>query len=372
MSGVDGANDAAALQLLAALGEIPTAPLHELKVAAYVAGYLQAIGVPFQVDPYGNVIATLGQSQSVPPVAFAAHLDHPAFEISAVGSGRTARALLLGGVSVDCFHRPVPVLVYPNAHPVNATIIGAERDVPVSGSVTLILEVEDVVQVGDYGVFDLPPFQQEGETVSMRAADDLAGVAAALAALKELARSPVPGQVFGVFTRAEEVGLVGAALVAQQRILPPRTIVISLECSRELPGAQPGLGPVIRVGDRTRSFDPVGEALLLAARDRLADTPVQRQLMSGGTCEATAYAFAGYAATGVALPLVNYHNVGPDDSIAQEQINARDYLGEIKILVAAAHAAGVAVEPSSKARIAARVDQYQARLRASAPDFQQL
>ena len=372
MPNQDGTNGTDALQLLEALGEIPTAPLHELKVAAFVAGYLQAIGIPFRVDPYGNLIATLGQSQSVPPVAFAAHLDHPAFEISTVGSARTARAQLLGGVSVDCFQRPVPALIYPNAHPVKATIIGAERDVPVSGTVTLILEVDAAVQVGDYGVFDLPAFQQEGETISMRAADDLAGVAAALAALKELARSNPPGQVFGVFSRAEEVGLVGAALVAQQRILPPETIVISLECSRELPGALPGLGPVIRVGDRTRSFDPAGEALLLAARDRLADTPVQRQLMSGGTCEATAYAFAGYNATGVALPLVNYHNVGPDNTIAPEQIDARDYLGEIKLLVAAAHSAGVTAEPASKARIAARVDQYQARLRASAPDFQQL
>ncbi|HLH73729.1 MAG TPA: hypothetical protein VKX96_10635, partial [Chloroflexota bacterium] len=161
--------DVEALRLLATVGEIPTAPLHELRVAAYVAGFLHANRVPFRVDPYGNLIATLGQGGLAPPVALAAHLDHPAFEISAIGSAGTARALLLGSVSADCFRRPVPALVFGNASPVSATIVGAERDVPTAGSVTLILEVDRKVRVGDFGVFDLPSFQQEGETISMRA-----------------------------------------------------------------------------------------------------------------------------------------------------------------------------------------------------------
>ena len=87
---------------------------------------------------------------------------------------------------------------------------------------------------------------------------------------------------------------------------------------------------MIRVGDAVSSFDPEGEALLLVARNtlqsRISGRPVQRQLMSGGTCEATGFGKRGYRTTGVALPLGNYHNQGPDDTIAAEYISARDFL----------------------------------------------
>jgi endoglucanase len=133
-----------------------------------------------------------------------------------------------------------------------------------------------------------------------------------------------------------------------------------------------GQGPVIRVGDRTRSFDPEAEAVLLAARARLqaADRGalVQRQLMSGGTCEATAFGLQGYRATGVALPLGNYHNVGPEQTIAAEYVSARDFLTEVDLLVAAAEAVG---QPTASlwGRFAEAAARYRGRLEASAERF---
>ena len=361
-------SDARALQTLAELAAIPTASFHESLVATYVAEYLRGIGIPFSVDRHGNLIATYRKGTSNRPIALVAHLDHPAIEISEVSSPTTATATLLGGVPATCFDRVVPLSLVTATGRRAGSIVGREIN-PENGRVqSLHLQHEGELSVGDWGVFDLLAYGQDGNAIAMRAADDLAGVAAALEAFREIVRTAMPGIVYGVFTRAEEVGLVGAALVAADRRLPLETIVISLECSRALPGAELGLGPVIRVGDRSGSFHPDGESLLLAALDALPGRAIQRQLMSGGTCEATAFIRAGYRATGVALPLGNYHNVGPNNVISPEHIDVRDFLGEIDLLVAAAGAATglLAVDPLVPAKI------HQSRLEASAAPFRLL
>lgn len=365
-------NEDTALTVLSEVASIPTAPLHEEGVAAYVTRFLRDLGLPFQADPFGNLIATYRRGDGALPVAFVAHLDHPGLEITAVGPGRIAQAALLGGVPPDCFDRPVPATVMSDAQSNPATIVGYDLHPGTRRVASLKLECTGRVSVGDFGIFDLPGFQREGDEIALRVADDLAGVAASLLALKQVVDSSVDGTVFGIFTRAEEIGLVGAALVAQQRLLPADTIVVSLECSRELPGAQSGNGPVIRVGDRARAFHPDGEALLLAARERIHDVPIQRQLMSGGVCEATAFGAAGYRTTGVALPLINYHNVGPDDVIAPERINVRDFLGEIALLVAGVEAAAAPRPLTIDATIQQRIQQHQERLQNTAVTFQKL
>lgn len=359
-----------ALRVLAEIGEIPTAPLHEQAVAAYVVRFLQNLGLPTTADPYGNLLATYHNGPAHQPVALVAHLDHPAIEITTVGPGSTAQAALLGGVPLDCFSHPVPVRVIREHASVEATIVGSDVNLQTGRVSSLTLECHGPVAVGDFGIFDLPGFQRDGDELALRAADDLAGVAAALMTLQEAVAGQVEGVVYGVFTRAEEIGLVGATLVAEQRLLPPETIVVSLECSRELPGAQPGQGPVIRVGDRVRSFHPDGEALLLAARERRPGLPVQRQLMTGGTCEATAFSEEGYRTTGVALPLINYHNVGPGHQIAPERINLHDFLGEIALLSTVAAIAHQRPALAIRDRLRQRVDQYRERLRGTAAAFQ--
>jgi len=189
-------------------------------------------------------------------------------------------------------------------------------------------------------VFDLPDFQVDGDLIRMRAADDLAGCASILAALAELAVQPAPGDVYGVFTRAEEVGLMGARLLAESERLPKETLVVSLESSRTLPGAEQGSGPVIRVGDAGMTFSADAESVLLRARETLqlqeGGFRVQRQLMSGGVCEASAFALYGYRTTGIAFPLGNYHNSAPDGTIQAEYIHVEDYLGGVQLIVEAA------------------------------------
>jgi endoglucanase len=116
--------------------------------------------------------------------------------------------------------------------------------------------------------------------------------------------------------------------------------VVSLETSKTLPGAEIGGGPVIRVGDKSRTFDGDAESILQAARDAMQkehpETKVQRQLMSGGNCEAIVFVLSGYRTTAMAIPLGNYHNVGPEMTIEPEYIHLGDFAGQVELLTRAA------------------------------------
>jgi endoglucanase len=205
-------------------------------------------------------------------------------------------------------------------------------------------------------VFDLVDFQLDGDFIRMRALDDLAGCGSIMAALSVLKDASPPVDVYGVFTRAEEVGLVGARLMGEARTLPVGTLVVSLESSRTLPGAEIGGGPVIRVGDAGFTFNADAEAALIKARETLQGRPqgfkVQRQLMSGGTCEASAFAIYGYPTTGIAFPLGNYHNGAPEGKIEAEYIHRDDFLGGVQLIVESARSVAERKNTAFRRRLA--------------------
>ena len=76
--------DAEALRTLAEIAAIPTGTFHEQGVATFIARFLRATGLDFTVDQFGNLIAKRDGDLPGPPVALAAHLDHPAIEISMI------------------------------------------------------------------------------------------------------------------------------------------------------------------------------------------------------------------------------------------------------------------------------------------------
>ena len=89
-------------------------------------------------------------------------------------------------------------------------------------------------------------------------------------------------------------------------------------------------------------YDIEGTALALRrALETLQEGPdglnAQRQLMSGGVCEASAFARHGYLATGLAFPLGNYHNGAPEGRIEAEYIHIADYVAGVRLMVEAAH-----------------------------------
>jgi endoglucanase len=220
-------------------------------------------------------------------------------------------------------------------------------------------------------VLDLPDFRLDGDRVTMRAVDDLAGCACMLMALERAVQEQPPGDLYALFTRAEEVGLIGARLTASEGRLPPNCLVVSLEASRTLPGAVIGEGPVIRVGDATYTFDAEAEQVLHTAREELREVDpefkCQRQLMSGGTCEASAFAIHGYRTTGVAFPLANYHNAGPEGEVAAEQISIEDFVSGVRLVCQALQSVPRRNDSPARRRLRTIPPEHQERLTRPAP-----
>ena len=331
------------LEILSGLGSCPAVAYQEGLVASFICKTVEGMGLDVEADRHGNLIVRLGAPSEDPPIAFMAHMDHPGFEGLEIDGARVIAAPL-GGVPAASLTDRVPVEAVlsdgTRVKGVTAGRHGSDDD----RRINVELESAAGVRLPLPIVFDLVDFDFDGDLVHMRALDDLAGCAAILVALEQMKDEAANGEVYGIFTRAEEVGLVGARLLAEDGTLPRETLVVSLEASRTLPGAAIGEGPVIRVGDASFTFDAEAESVLLKAREELSQRDsgfkAQRQLMSGGTCEASGFRFYGYRSTGIAFPLGNYHNAAPDGSVQAEHIHIDDFVGGVLMSVEAARSVG--------------------------------
>ena len=322
--------------ILAWLGTVPTAAYHEDGIAACVHAFAAQVGLPVESDADGNlqVWHRGAGNEARRPIAVSAHMDHPALEVTGVAP---LRGRLLGSIRPESFDKPVPVRLFWRGEDGWQDAGGAvTAAAPLEGDpdarVGLELDSPDHVPIGAFGTFDFGPVHwDEDGRLHLTACDDLAGCAITLAWLARCVRDGVRADSGGVFTRAEEVGLVGAAALASRRGLPEDALVVSIEASRELPGATMGNGPVIRVGDAATTFHPAGDAFFRAARDVLRQSDpharVQRQLMSGGVCEGTTYTAAGYVTGAVCVPLGNYHNQRPEGGLGAEFVHVDDLRG---------------------------------------------
>ncbi len=356
----------ATLQALETLAGMPAVPYYEREGAAYVRSVCDGAGLETEVDPHGNLLVSQpGTDPDAAGMALVAHLDHPGFEAEASIDGAVIGAAL-GGLGDAAYQPGVGVLFITSD---GRRVVGRIAELLSDRRPVRVRFDVDRDAVGELPcavVLDLPDFEPDGDLIRMRAADDLAGCAASLAALLHAAESPSPGTVYGLFTRAEEDGLVGAKLAAADGLLPVGTVVVSVESSHALPGAEIGNGPVIRVGDRITTFDGSAEAHLRAAAERLrkadAEFKFQRQLMGGGVCEASAFATFGYAVTGLAFPLGNYHNGLYQNVVEAEYINRRDFLAGARLLAEAVEHAGAASAPAAADWLRTRPDDRARRL----------
>ena len=73
---------------------------------------------------------------------------------------------------------------------------------------------------------------------------------------------------------------------------------------------------------------------LLAIAEK-AEIAVQRCLLDGGTCEATAYQLYGYTCAAASIALGNYHNCALNGTIAPEYVSVSDYVGMVRLCLAA-------------------------------------
>jgi putative aminopeptidase FrvX len=301
----------------------PAAPYHESMVAAEALRICQENGLKPELDAFGNILVRLNRrGPKAAPFVLAAHLDHPGFVVRKQISPVRWEAEFLGGVDDPYFKAGIPLRLMPGG---SSAILG--KRLPGKTRVFEVSARNASAERPRYAVWDLVDFDLKDDRITGRACDDLIGAATILDVMANLARSKARVNVIGVLSRAEEVGFHGALALAQARSLPSKSLVISLETSRELPGVQMGRGVIIRTGDRTSIFDSTATRFLTEVANQLRKSgsfTFQRALMSGGTCEATAYQEFGYRCAAVCVALGNYHNCGTDETIQEEYVSLSD------------------------------------------------
>lgn len=334
-----------AIRILQEMLSIPTAPFAEHKVLAYVERFCaDHKGVSISRDPSGNLLARVhvGAPKVARPVCITAHLDHPGFVTDRMVGTNTVRAFWRGGVPKDYF---VGASVrFDMSDRWSKARIQSIKTVKRDGLErvnTALMQVREEIPTGTIGMWDFPDPVIKGSKIYARACDDLAGASAMLCAIDILSREGKSCDAYFFFTRAEEVGFVGAIAAAKAGTIPQKCFVVAMETSSERPFAKIGDGPILRVGDKASTFTHAVTAHCHQVAKDLAKADkkfvFQRKLMDGGTCESSAYCTLGHEATGLCVALGNYHNVDAKrKKLGPEYIDLNDFAGVVKWFVALA------------------------------------
>ncbi len=358
---------------------IPSAAGHEGRVVAWIEHWLsERPDIAAKRDEHGNIELRLASVEpSDAPTYFTAHLDHPTFVVDEVLTPTTLVLGFRGGVMSDYFPQ-ARVRVHTTGSFTPGTITGEHAPDGVEWSETddrpfkqyvCQTDAEHGANPGDIASWDLPPQEivedEFGGILFTDACDDLAAVAGALSAFDELRIAKASGEPIGdvriLFTRAEEIGFVGAIGACKSGLMPRNARIIALENSRAFPDSPIHGGPIVRVGDRVSVFSPELTAAVAKVAETISGGPAtpkasqknsempqwkwQRKLMAGGACEASVFCAYGYTATCVCLPLGNYHNMAnlaevqagtfkDTPRVGREHIGIDDYHGMVDLLIA--------------------------------------
>jgi putative aminopeptidase FrvX len=316
----------------------PTAPFHEYHVRAEIESLLEGCpNVKTKVDKFGNLLVTYknGKRKSRESWVLGAHMDHPGFVRKPGAKGKEDWEFL-GGVPK--------------------------------------LEVEAGVKKGlrkakgEIATWNFP-VKVGGGRIEATACDDLIGCAVIIAVLWDLASLDLEATFHAVFTRAEEVGFLGAWQVGQKWPFPKDAVFVSIETSRPVNGSVMGGGPIVRVGDRLSVFDgDAVSALMQTATEQ--GIRVQRCLLDAGACEASAMKACGRRSVGVSVPLGNYHNLDDAKKIAPEFVMMEDVKSLADLMKAVVATGRNAIEVRTiEERVALRMKDYAEHLKAGNKGF---
>jgi putative aminopeptidase FrvX len=361
---------------LAEVTSTPSAAGKEHRVIAYLDRFFaQRPTWRSDRDQAGNITVrrvptspTAAPASSSRPIYITAHLDHPAFVVERIIAPSTLQLSFRGGVMDEYFIDGKVVVWDQHDKPTAARLAGvvADQPGPFKHYLCELATPNPALRVGDVAVWDVGPPTIRDNQMHTLACDDLSAVAAMLAmvdALDAMDQSLITQDIRLLFTRAEEIGFIGAIAAVRESTMPKDARVIALENSRSFAESPIHGGPIVRVGDRMSVFSPTltdaiakraeeiaGAPSTVTAAQKLSDLPQwkwQRKLMAGGACEASVYFSAGYEATCVCLPLGNYHNMadlanvqaGTNTSparIGPEFIGLDDFHALVDLLVACA------------------------------------
>lgn len=319
------------VELLSEFCRIPAAPGFEQRLRAVVMDMVKPLVDEVYTDAMGNVYAVkkgTKQGADAKRVMIGAHMDEIGFIVTHIEEGGFIRFHTLGGFDPKTLtaqrvivHGKKDILGCMGCKPIHL-LSPAERGKPLGIKDYFIdtgmtqEEVEALVSVGD-------PITRERELVEMgdcvnsKSLDNRLAVYMLFETLRELKDTPVPYDVYGVFTVQEEVGIRGANVAAQQ-VNPDFGFGIDVTIAFDVPGSQAheritslGEGTAIKVMDSSTICDYRMVAFMKETANKHAIKWQAEVLTGGGTDTAGIQrrGINGAIAGCISVPCRNVHQV---------------------------------------------------------------
>ena len=247
----------------------------------------------YRVDKVGNIIAWKGKGEK--KILLDAHMDEIGVVVTNIDEKGFLRVEPVGGVS------PYTVLKKRIRFEKTTGVVGMEGETAdeIEKNLSKLSfdklyvdigakdreEAEKLVPIGSFGIYDSYFMETGGRYVS-KAMDDRIGCAIIIEVLKKVKNADIT--LFASFSVQEEVGLVGASVVAYD-IMPDEAIAVDVTDSADTPKAikrHPmvlGKGPAIKVLDKASISDRGILERLIDTAERKGIPYQMEVLVFGGT-----------------------------------------------------------------------------------------
>ncbi len=292
----DGRPTADAFDILRELIEVYGVSGHETPVRETIRKLLPAWAAT-QTDAKGNLSVTVGKGGK--EILFVAHMDEVGYEITSIREDGSALVRKRGGF-FDSLYEAHPALVHTAKGRVNAVVaprpnyFQADRFQPAQDSIYLYFGTDSKQQTEAIGVKagDSVTVRKEcmklaGMRATGRSMDDRVGSAALIAALRRIDPARLNNRVTFAWVVEEEVGLNGAAFMAE-RFHPPYVFAVDTFVSSDSPldpqrmaYARLGGGAVFRAIDNS-SIAPIEMLDRIEAIARSRRIPLYTGTTGGG------------------------------------------------------------------------------------------
>ena len=303
-------------------------PGEEGDVTQWLVEYYNKRGITHEVDPKGNVIATVGKPNGKPPILVTAHMDEIALMITRIEPDGSISVAPLGGVytwkwgeglveiltsggpiqavvSYGCIHtnHPSSVVEHARNHPLDWSMASLFT------GLTRAQLLRQGVRPGLRVVLDRSrrTVTELGDHIASWFLDDRADIAVMLKAMETITDEDNLGHVMFAATASEEVGGEGACAILHRT---RAEICVALEIGPSTPDAPISIDdqPSIWVKDGYASMQSEDGKILEECAHELGQTPPWLFLSRGGS-DASCAAHLGLTSRPVtlAMPTENSH-----------------------------------------------------------------
>ncbi len=313
----------------------PTSPFREDAVIKKIIQYLKRFELNIIITKYNNIIAGFDRKSNREDLYFISHTDHPGFLIQEHDKEETTFKVMGG---IPFYAKNFKEIAEIDILTGKKYIYSVKKIIKKENEVFVKTKSLKEPQPNNIFTLNLKSYHKKGDRIYAHTIDDLGGCSALIAGMSYLHKYKrnLDANVHFVFTRAEEVGFIGLISLIKNNYLQRSGYYISCETSKCILPVQFGKGVVLRLGDRAGIFEERFTNSLFSYFQKkalLEKYPIQRGLLDGGTCEATPLVINNFKASGFACPLGNYHNLGDDNTLKEEYINANDFTSYVNTII---------------------------------------